>query len=143
MGRSGNFCQKKEGGGGKVKQGEECLEKRDCNIILKLFWGFLIMQHRKRNLDVFIFILLTNMCYKVIASGTKMRRDIKILYLLTSIWKSLIEYVTTIDVIQTCRICIFICKTNFTDHDIPNTINHFSDSVLVCKLHDCQDKQKL
>ena len=31
---------------------------------VEVFWSFLMMQHREKNLDVFIFPLLINMCYK-------------------------------------------------------------------------------
>ena len=33
-------------------------------------------------------------------------------------------------------------KTNFTDHDTPDTTHGFRDSVLVCKMHDCYCTQK-
>ena len=32
---------------------------------------------------------------------------------------------------------ILVCKTNFTDHHTLDTIYSFTDSVLVCKMHDC------
>ena len=51
---------------GSRQDGEICLEMEDCHIILRFFWRFLMM-HRKKNLDLFIFSLLTNMCYKTIA----------------------------------------------------------------------------
>ena len=35
-----------------------------------------------------------------------------------------------------CNFCVSVCKTNFTDHHTPDTINCFRDSVLVCKMHD-------
>ena len=38
---------------------------------------------------------------------------------------------------QKCNFCGSVGKTNFTEHDIPDTINGFRDSVLVCKMHDC------
>ena len=46
---------------GSRQDGEVCLEMEDCHIILRVFWRFLMM-HRKKNLDVFIFSLLTNTC---------------------------------------------------------------------------------
>ena len=36
-----------------------------------------------------------------------------------------------------CNFCGSVGKTNFTEHDMPDAINGFRDSVLVCKLHDC------
>ena len=33
--------------------------------------------------------------------------------------------------------CVLVGKTNFTDRDLPDTINSFSDSFLLCKIHDC------
>ena len=36
-----------------------------------------------------------------------------------------------------CYFCVSVCKTNFTDHHTPDTINGFRDSVLVCKMHNC------
>ena len=51
--------------GGKTKWGV-CLDIEGCHIILRLFWRFL-KEHSKKNLDVFTFPLLTNMCYKIIA----------------------------------------------------------------------------
>ena len=37
---------------------------------------------------------------------------------------------------QKCDFCLSVGKTNITDHDTPDTINGFRDSVLVCKMHD-------
>ena len=39
--------------------------------------------------------------------------------------------------------CVSVCKTNFTDHHIFNTIHCFRDSVLVCKMHDCMIRKML
>ena len=36
-----------------------------------------------------------------------------------------------------CNFCGSVGKTNFTEHDMPDAINGFRDSVLVCKMHDC------
>ena len=38
---------------------------------------------------------------------------------------------------QKCDFCVSVGKTNFTDHNTPDAINEFRDSVLVCKMHDC------
>ena len=38
---------------------------------------------------------------------------------------------------QKCHFCVSVDKTNFTDHQKPDKINGFKDSVLVCKMHDC------
>ena len=35
------------------------------------------------------------------------------------------------------RFLYFNWKNQFIDHDTPDTINGFRDSVLVCKMHDC------
>ena len=35
--------------------------------MLRFFWRVLMMQHTKKNIDVFIFSLITNMYYKIIA----------------------------------------------------------------------------
>ena len=43
--------------GGLGKMGGVCLEMWGCHIILRFLWRFLIMQHRKKNIDVFIFPL--------------------------------------------------------------------------------------
>ena len=39
--------------------------------------------------------------------------------------------------VHKCDFCISVCKTNFTDHYTPDTIQRFRDSVLVCKMHSC------
>ena len=33
--------------------------------------------------------------------------------------------------------CVSVDKNQFTDHDTPDTINGFRDSILVSKMHDC------
>ena len=38
---------------------------------------------------------------------------------------------------QKCDFWVSVGKTNFTDLHTPNTKNDFRDSVLVCKMHDC------
>ena len=38
---------------------------------------------------------------------------------------------------QECDFCFSVGKTNCTNHHTPDKINGFSDSVLVCKMHDC------
>ena len=43
---------------------------------------------------------------------------------------------------QKCDFCVSVCKTDFTDHHIPDTRQGFTDSVLVCKMHDCKNMQK-
>ena len=37
-------------------------------VSIEVFLEILVMQHKKKNPDVFIFPLLTDMCYKIIAS---------------------------------------------------------------------------
>ena len=39
-------------------------------------------------------------------------------------------------------LCVSVCKTNFRDHHTPNTIQGFTDSLLVCKMYDCKNMQK-
>ena len=41
---------------------------------------------------------------------------------------------------QNCNFCVSVGKTSFRDHDTPDTIKGFTDSVLVCKMHDCWQK---
>ena len=38
---------------------------------------------------------------------------------------------------QKCDFCVSVCKANFTDHDTPARRHGLTDSVLVCKMHDC------
>ena len=38
---------------------------------------------------------------------------------------------------QKCNFCVSNSKTNFKDHDTPDTINGFRDSVKGYKMHDC------
>ena len=38
---------------------------------------------------------------------------------------------------QKCNFCVSNGKTNFTDHDTPDTLSGLRDSVLVYKMHDC------
>ena len=45
-----------------------CQEIEVSQSILRLFCRFLMMQQRKENIYLFIFPLLTNMCYKTNAS---------------------------------------------------------------------------
>ena len=33
--------------------------------------------------------------------------------------------------------CVSVCKKKIADHHMPNIIECFSDSVLICKMHDC------
>ena len=37
---------------------------------------------------------------------------------------------------QKCNFRVSVCKTNFTDHHTPDTINGYRDSVLVCTMQD-------
>ena len=43
---------------------------------------------------------------------------------------------------EKCDLCVSVCKTNFRDHQTPYTIQGFTDSLLVCKIHDCKNMQK-
>ena len=40
-----------------------------------------------------------------------------------------------------CGFCVSVCKTNFTDHHLPNTIHCFRDSFPVCKMHRCMTRK--
>ena len=53
----GLFCQKSR----------DVRQNGGCHIILRFFWGFVMMQHAEKNLDLFIFPFLTNMFNKIIS----------------------------------------------------------------------------
>ena len=46
----------------------------------------------------------------------------------------------TKDACKKSDFCVSVCKTNFTDHHIPDTIHGLVDLVLVCKMHECIQK---
>ena len=73
----------------------------------------------------------------IIVSATRRRRDIKIL-LSVGIRSEKFNIVSNDHGrMQKWDFCISVCKTNFTGHHTPNTIDGFGDSVLVCKMHSC------
>ena len=91
--------------------------------------------------DIF-FLMYTFL--RLIVSATRRRRDIKIPLSLSPP-----PHLEKFNIVsndhrrtQKCNFCVSVCKTNFTDHHTPDTIHIFSDSILVCKMHDSYDKQK-
>ena len=72
----------------------------------------------------------------IVVSATRRSRDIKILSVGPRSEKFNIvsnDHGCT----QKCDFCVSIGKNNFTDHHTTDTIKGFSDSFLVCKMHDC------